>query len=74
MKALCSACGKVGVVKQRGKSIRVIHYEYQNGKRIFVKHLVNGNSIVGTMGTALGTEKAQKTIFNEIEASPVGCA
>ena len=70
MKILCPICNQVGILEQRGNSIRIIHYEYQNEKRIFVKHLVDGNSIMGTMGTVMGTEKANT---RSVENSEGGC-
>jgi hypothetical protein len=48
MKIECPECGKTGIVERRGNSVRIVHYQYTNGKRKFVKH---------TMGTAMGTEK-----------------
>jgi len=56
MKIACPICGKVGILETRGNSQRVVHYRYdENGKRIFTKHRIDKN--LGTMGTALGTEK-----------------
>jgi len=45
MKVVCPVCGREGVVEQRGNSIRIVHYSWVNGKRVFMKHTVkNGNS------------------------------
>ena len=40
VKVVCPICGKMGVLEIRGNSRRVVHYYYENGKRIFVKHTV----------------------------------
>ncbi len=66
MKVECSVCGREGILEQRGNSSRVVHYQWEGGKRVFTKHTVkrtDGN--MGTMGTALGTEKPNSTFFNE---------
>jgi len=34
----------------------VVHYRYVDGKRVFTKHRLEKDRL-GTMGTALGTEK-----------------
>ena len=49
MKVVCPVCGQEGVVEQRGNSVRIVHYSWVNGKRVFMKHTVkkgtdNGNS------------------------------
>jgi len=56
MKMECPVCHRVGVVEQRGGSVRFVHYEYVDGKRIFTKHTVKGTD-GNRMGTAMGTEK-----------------
>ena len=40
VKVVCPICGKIGVLEIRGNSRRVVHYYYENGKRVFVKHTV----------------------------------
>ena len=41
---VCPVCGQEGVVEQRGNSVRIVHYSWMNGKRVFMKHTVkNGN-------------------------------
>ena len=74
MKVECPVCHVQGILEQRGNSVRVIHYEYVDGKRKFVKHTVkgNGNSSMGTMGTDMGTEKTVRSIFNDNRAGPTG--
>ena len=67
MKAICSVCGKEGILEKRGNSARIIHYSWVDGKRIFSRHKVMGTvgySDMGTVGTELGTEKANNSIFN----------
>lgn len=55
----------MGTVEQRGNSIRVVHTDYDlNGKRIFTKHTIKGNGM-GTMGTAMGTEKAENRLISD---------
>ena len=39
----CPVCGKEGIVAQRGSSVRIFHYDWVDGKRVFVKHKTNGN-------------------------------
>ena len=65
MKAVCPICHRVGVVEQRGGSVRFVHYEYVDGKRIFTKHTIKNGNRMGTMGTALGTEKPNTSFFNQ---------
>ena len=44
MKAECPVCGREGILEQRDKSCRVVHYRYVDGKRVFTKHKIdNGN-------------------------------
>jgi len=52
MKVECTVCGKVGILEQRGNSVRVVHYKYVDGKRLFTKH-----TIKGTHENRMGTEK-----------------
>ena len=60
--------GREGTLEVRGRSNRVVHYEYVNGKRVFTKHTVKGNgNSMGTMGTELGTEKVVKGISNGMQ-------
>jgi hypothetical protein len=68
MKLECLICGRMGVVEQRGNSVRIVHYDWVNVKRIFMKHTVkDGNSRMGTMGTEMGTEKAENGIILQME-------
>jgi hypothetical protein len=53
----------MGTLEQRGRSLRVIHYEWKDGKRIFTKHKLGANG--NNMGTRMGTEKTEKCLFNE---------
>ena len=45
-------------------SQRVVHYRYENGKCIFTKHTVLRER-TGTMGTAMGTERANTPLFHQ---------
>jgi hypothetical protein len=76
MKVHCPICAEIGVVEQRGNSVRVIHYEWVDGKRVLVKHKVElgtvGNRRMGTVGTVLGTEKAENGILLGSVAPPIG--
>ena len=65
MKVECPVCGQVGILEQRGNSARVVHYRYVDGTRIFTKHTLKNGNRVGTMGTALGTEKPNTSFFNQ---------
>ncbi|MEM3618586.1 MAG: hypothetical protein QXK47_05895 [Candidatus Bathyarchaeia archaeon] len=41
MKVECPVCGRMGIVEQRGNSIRILHYVgYHDGKRIYERHKV----------------------------------
>jgi hypothetical protein len=64
MKAECAVCGKEGILEKRGNSVRIIHYSWVDGKRIFSRHKVMGTGL-GTVGTELGTEKASMSLFSE---------
>ena len=74
MKIECPQCHRIGILEVRGRSNRVVHYEYVDGKRVFTKHLIkgNGNSSMGTMGTELRTEKARSGILFGNVAGPTG--
>ena len=72
MKATCSICGKIGVIEQRGKSVRLVHYEYLDGKRVFVKHTIGMGTDGNRMGTKVGTEKTETVIFKGHVEPPAG--
>ena len=40
MKMVCPVCGREGVVQKRGNSVRLIHYRWVDGKRVFECHTV----------------------------------
>ena len=61
MKMVCPVCGQEGVVEQRGNSVRIVHYSWVNGKRVFMKHTVKK----GTWEQHLGTVNALNTVFHE---------
>ena len=54
-----------GAVEQRGASVRIIHYEWIGGKRVFAKHTIKNGNSMGTMGTGLGTEKPDLAFLKE---------
>jgi hypothetical protein len=62
MKVECPVCHREGVVEQRGNSVRFVHYEYIDGRRVFTRHTVKGTD--GNMGT-MGTEKTNTSVFTE---------
>ena len=41
MKVECPICKRIGILQRRGSSTRVIHYTWQNGKRIFQAHRID---------------------------------
>jgi hypothetical protein len=45
MKVVCPVCGQEGVVEQRGNSVRIVHYSWVNGKRVFIKHTVKKGTV-----------------------------
>jgi len=61
MKVVCPVCGQEGVVEQRGNSVRIVHYSWVNGKRVFTKHTVKK----GTWEQHLGTVKDFNSVFHE---------
>ena len=61
MKMVCPVCGQEGVVEQRGNSVRIVHYSWVNGKRVFMKHTVKK----GTWEQHLGTVKDFNGVFHE---------
>jgi hypothetical protein len=52
-KSLCSVCGMEGILEKRGQSVRIIHYSWVDGKRIFSRH-----KLMGTVGNSLGTDNS----------------
>ena len=66
MKVECPVCGVEGILEQRGNSVRVVHYRWADGKRIFSRHTVkvDGNGSKGTVGT-MGTDKCDSVIFHD---------
>jgi hypothetical protein len=68
MKTKFPVCGSEGILEQRGNSQRVVHYRYVDGKRVFTKHRIEKGARLGTMGTALGTEK-QGLCLNSVLSS-----
>ena len=65
MKAVCPVCGREGVVEQRGNSVRIVHYSWVNGKRVFMKHTVKKGTETGTWEQRLGTVNALNSVFHE---------
>ena len=62
MKVVCPVCGREGVVEQRGNSIRIVHYSWVNGKRVFMKHTVkNGNG-----GNSIWEQKTVSRSFMDV--------
>ena len=55
MKTKCSICGEQGIIEKRGKSVRIVHYAYLSGKRVFSKHTVT----MGTDGNNMGTKNPE---------------
>ena len=63
VKVFCPVCGKIGVLEIRGNSRRVVHYYYENGKRVFVKHTVKREQWE-LWEQKMGTEKTDKRSFH----------
>ena len=60
MKVECPVCGSLGVLQKRGGSLRIIHYEYNEGKRFFYQH---------TVTTKMVTEKSKSLVTENIKSS-----
>ena len=56
MKVQCPICNQLGILEERGKSQRIIHYQYVDGKRLLTKHKLS----LGTNGNSMGTENREK--------------
>ncbi len=69
MKIECPVCHVEGILEQRGNSSRVIHYQYVNDKRIFVKHAL---SMMGTDGNSMGTAETVSSFKSTNEAGSTG--
>ena len=63
MKIVCPVCGLEGVLQQRGNNRRVIHYSWQNGKRVFWQHKLVTEMV--TMVTEDGNGYSSKTFLLE---------
>ena len=61
MKVECPVCHREGVVEQRGSSVRIVHYEWIAGKRVFEKHTVGR-----TDGNSMETEKPNTSFLVKI--------
>ena len=71
MKVLCPICGREGTLEVRGRSSRVVHYEYLDGKRVFTKHVVGTEA--GNMGTEFGTVKLNSVLSGSSNDIVRGC-
>ena len=66
MKVKCPVCGSLGVLQKRGGSIRIIHYEYNEGKRVFYQHTVTTKMVTNP---EMVTEKPKNLVTENIKSS-----